>query len=259
MSFIQSSAQLTSWNAELYDSKHSFVWERGADLIELLKPAAGERILDLGCGTGHLAAKIAESGAQVTGIDSSPEMIREAQENYPASEFHIADARDFSFEEPFDAVFSNAALHWIKEAERVVKCIGKALKPGGRFVAEFGGKGNVENLVNAFHHSLEKMGCKNSPNPWYFPSVGEYSSLLERHGLEVTFAILFDRPTPLEDAGSGMRNWIKMFAGSFLAAVPLERREEFIQNAEHLLHPKLFRDGGWIADYRRLRVIARRS
>lgn len=258
MSPHQPGAPAAAWNAELYDSKHSFVWERGADLIGLLKPGSGERILDLGCGTGHLSAKIAESGARVMGVDSSPEMIREAQGNYPDLVFRVADARDFSFEEPFDAVFSNAALHWIKEAERVAECVGKALKPGGRFVAEFGGNGNVENLVNAFHCSLEKMGCGNGPNPWYFPSVGEYSSLLERHGLEVTFAILFDRPTPLEDAGNGMRNWIKMFAGSFLAAVPPERHEEFIQNVEYLLRPKFFRDGRWIVDYRRLRVIARK-
>ncbi|HEX5481893.1 MAG TPA: methyltransferase domain-containing protein [Terriglobia bacterium] len=255
----QPSAQATAWNAGLYDSKHSFVWERGADLIELLKPAFGERILDLGCGTGHLTANIAESGAHVVGIDSSPEMIREAREHYPAIEFRIADARDFSFEEPFDAAFSNAALHWIKEAERVVQCLGKALKPGGRFVAELGGKGNVRELVNAFRRSLETMGYEKDPNPWYFPSVAEYSSLLERYGLEMTFAVLFNRPTLLEDGSNGMRNWINMFAASFLASVPPARNEEFIQNVEHLLRPRLFQDGRWIADYKRLRVIARKS
>lgn len=255
----QPSAQATSWNAGLYDSKHSFVWERGADLIELLKPAAGERILDLGCGTGHLTAKIAESGAHLIGIDSSPEMIREAWENYPDIEFRIADARDFSFEDRFDAAFSNAALHWIKEAERVVQCVANALKPGGRFVAELGGKGNVREMLNAFRGALEKMGCKRYLNPWYFPSVAEYSSLLEHHGLEVTFAVLFDRPTPLEDSGNGMRNWIEMFAGEFLAAAPEGKREEFIQEVESQLRPKLFRDGSWIADYRRLRVVARKT
>jgi len=136
-----SDAGVTTWNPEFYDARHSFVWQRGADLIDLLDPQTEERILDLGCGTGHLTAQIAARGAEVMGIDSSAEMIEEARKHYPALEFRVADARDFSLGQPVDAVFSNAALHWIQPAERVVSCVWKALKPGGRFVAEFGGKG----------------------------------------------------------------------------------------------------------------------
>src|SRR2546423_15463085 len=131
------------WDPGLYDGKHAFVWQYGASLVELLQPRPGERILDLGCGTGHLTAQLAAAGANVLGIDSDAAMIEQARKAYPALHFEQRDARDFHFDEPFDAVFSNAVLHWIKEPERVIVCLRRALKPGGRFVAEFGGRGNV--------------------------------------------------------------------------------------------------------------------
>jgi trans-aconitate methyltransferase len=255
-----SDAGVTIWNPELYDARHSFVWQRGADLIDLLDPQTGERILDLGCGTGHLTAQIAARSAEVMGIDSSAEMIEEARKHYPALEFRVADARDFSLGYPVDAIFSNAVLHWIQPAERVVSCVWKALKPGGRFVAEFGGKGNVQKLVNAFHCSLEALNAnlEKDPNPWYTPSIGEYSTLLEKQGFDVTFAVLFDRLTPLEEGENGMRNWMKMFAGAFLAIVPAEGHGRFMENVESMLRPDLFRNGTWHVDYRRLRVVARK-
>ncbi len=256
-----SDAGVATWNPELYDARHSFVWQRGADLIDLLNPQAGERILDLGCGTGHLTAQIAARGAEVMGIDSSTEMIEEARKHYPTLEFRVADARDFSLGQPVDAVFSNAALHWIQQAERVASCVWKALRLGGRFVAEFGGKGNVQRLVNAFYRSLEALNVnpEKDPNPWYFPSVGEYSSILERQGFDVTFAVLFDRLTPLEEGEDGMRNWIRMFAGVFLAAVPAKGQGRFLEGVESMLRPDLFHDGTWHVDYRRLRVVARKA
>lgn len=251
---------LEQWNAQLYDAKHAFVWQRGEGVFELLKPKRGERILDLGCGTGHLTAKIADAGAQGVGLDGSPSMIEEARKSYPGIHFTVADARDFHFDEPFDAVFSNAALHWIPEARSVIACVRAALKPGGRFVAEFGGKGNVEKLVRGFYAALDAIGChpRQDPNPWYFPGVAEYSALLEQCDLEVVFAALMDRPTPLEDGEAGLQNWIKMFAGSFCAAVPSAKREAFVREAENILRPALFKDGLWQADYRRLRVEARK-
>ncbi|MGH9404147.1 MAG: class I SAM-dependent methyltransferase [Terriglobia bacterium] len=250
----------TDWNAQLYDTKHAFVWQFGADLLELLKPERGERILDIGCGTGHLTAKIAAAGAQVIGLDSSRSMIEEARKNYPDLRFTVADSRDFHFDEPFDAVFSNAALHWVTEARSVVECVRAALKPGGRFVAEFGGKGNVEKLVSGFYAALDSIGChpKRDPNPWYFPGISEYSALLEQNGLEVTFAALFDRPTPLDDGEAGMRNWIKMFAGSFYSHVPPQKQDAFVENVERILRPVLFQEGSWRLDCRRLRIVARK-
>jgi SAM-dependent methyltransferase len=136
-----------TWNAELYNSKHSFVWELGAGVVDLLAPQPSERILDLGCGTGRLTARIARATPDVIGIDSSVEMIHEAKKACPEIQFIVADARDFHFDRPFDAVFSNAALHWIQEQEQVVRCVWNALRPGGRFVAEMGGAGNNSRAV----------------------------------------------------------------------------------------------------------------
>ncbi|MGI8989867.1 MAG: class I SAM-dependent methyltransferase [Bryobacteraceae bacterium] len=238
------------WDVERYEARHSYVWEYGSSLIEVLKPESGERILDVGCGTGRLTAKLAESGATVLGLDSDPGMIAQARINFPQLRFQLANGADFAVPEPFDAVFSNAALHWIREPERVIACIAKALRTGGRFVAEFGGKGNVQAVVAAMAEAMP--GAK---SPWYFPSIGEYAPLLERHGLEVVSARLFDRPTPL-DGEDGMRDWLRMFAASFFDGVAMERRESRLREVETVLRPKLHRDGKWVVDYKRLRVVA---
>jgi trans-aconitate methyltransferase len=243
------------WDAKLYDGKHSFVWKHGASLVELLAPRSGECILDLGCGTGHLTAQIAATGAVVLGIDSSSSMVEEARANFPDLRFEVHDARQLAFASQFDAVFSNAVLHWIVEAESVVQGVVRALRPGGRFVAEFGGQRNVQNILAALLAGLRALDIEGNVSPWYYPSVGEYTALLERAGLEVTFAALFDRPTLLEGA-DGLRRWIEMFGERFLERVPLDRQEEFFGGVETALRPLLWRDGAWFADYRRLRVVA---
>jgi trans-aconitate methyltransferase len=244
---------LSSWNAEQYEGGHSYVWQFGGSLLELLAASPGERILDLGCGTGHLTAEMATAGAQVVGLDSSTEMLGQARQNYPHLKFVLADATSFRFEEPFDAVFSNAALHWVKNAEAAVECIAAALRPGGRFVAEFGGKGNIRCILTAldavFGAAAEQC-C-----PWWFPGAGEYASLLERHGLEVRQASLFDRPTPIEGE-RGMEDWIEMFCGSYFRDLDANRAKEKTHELAALLRPKLYRQGVWTLDYRRLRVVA---
>ncbi|WP_442922060.1 class I SAM-dependent methyltransferase [Microcoleus sp. ARI1-A3] len=247
-----------SWNTTLYEQQHAFVWQYGESLLELLYPKAGEQILDLGCGTGQLTEKIAQSGAFVQGIDSSLSMISTAKANYPHIKFAAADARDFYVEEPLDAVFSNAVLHWIKQPDAVINCVEKALRPGGRFVAEFGGKGNVGAIAGALLSVLSEIGSEEpeSLNPWYFPSIGEYALLLENQGFEVGYAVLFDRPTPLEGGSAGMVNWIEMFAGGFLSGLSEEVRSRAIRTVEERLRPALYRDGNWSADYRRIRVVA---
>jgi trans-aconitate methyltransferase len=246
------------WNAKLYNAKHDFVWKYGSDVVSLLDPLAGERILDLGCGTGHLTAQIAESGAHVIGVDRSAEMVAAARLAYPNLKFEISDARNLSYSDEFDAVFSNATLHWIHEPEVVLQGVWSALRPGGRFVAEFGGKGNIRAMQEAFDVALGQLGAAKpgEVQPWYYPSVSEYSTLAEKNGFEVRFITLFDRPTGLADGAAGMRNWINMFGADYLAKAGDARREEFLGRVEEILRPKLFRDGQWWADYRRLRLVA---
>jgi trans-aconitate methyltransferase len=253
-------AQGSQWNAELYDDKHSFVWKLAAGVLELLEAKSGERILDLGCGTGHLTAQIAAAGAKVVGVDKSPDMIQQAREKYPSVRFEVMDAREIAFPESFDAVFSNATLHWINEPGRVIAGIAKALRPGGRFVAEFGGKGNTRELLAAVERAWLKLGLPGpAPKPWYYPSIAEYAGLLERHGFEVTSALLFDRPTALEDGERGLRNWLEMFGGVILEKLSAQQRQQAIAAVEQESRPALLRDGHWVMDYRRLRVVARKK
>jgi len=249
------------WNSTLYDRQHAFVWQYGESLLELLAPQAGERILDLGCGTGHLTAKIAQAGAQAVGLDADPTMIATAQHHYPHLSFALADARTFPIDQPFDAVFSNAVLHWIKEPDAVIQRVHQSLRPGGRFVAEFGGLGNVQTIVAALSTVLEDMGVApwQTYNPWYFPSIADYATRLERHGLAVTFAMLFDRPTLLSDGESGLKHWLTQFASSILAAFAADAQTHIIQQVEEQLRPILYQDGQWTADYRRLRLVAIRD
>ncbi len=248
------------WNANLYDSKHAFVWKYGADLVPLLAPQTGERILDIGCGTGHLTAQIAGCGARVVGVDRSPEMVAAARKAYPHLQFEVADARDLPYRAEFEAVFSNATLHWIHEPELVIRSVRNALRPGGRFVAEFGGKGNIRKMQGAFDQAYSELqaAAPGEINPWYYPSVSEYATLLETNGFEVRFITLFDRPTPLSEGEAGMRNWITMFGSDYSGKLARETREIFLRRVEELLRPELFRDGQWMADYRRLRLIAAR-
>jgi trans-aconitate methyltransferase len=243
------------WQPSLYDGKHSFVWKFGSSVVELLAPQAGERILDLGCGTGQLMAEIAEAGVEVIGMDNSPEMIAEARRLYPQFPFQQADAHDFETDEPFDAVFSNAVLHWITEPGKVVKCIARSLKQNGRMVVEFGGHGNVRHLSEAIETACNSILGETVSHPWYFPGIAEFSSLLEQHGLEVTQAALIDRPTPLE-GDEGLRNWVRMFGSHWLNRIPENRQNEFFQHIEDSARSTLLRESIWHADYRRLRVVA---
>lgn len=246
------------WNAHLYDRQHAFVWQSGESLIDWLAPQPNEQILDLGCGTGHLSARIAATGAIVLGIDADPAMIATAQQTYPDLHFTVADARNFQSSPCFDAVFSNAALHWMQPPDTVITQIARALKPGGRFVAELGGQGNIEAIVTALSSALQELGYADCESwfPWYFPSIGDYATRLEQQGLVVQQAVLFDRPTPLADGEAGLSNWLNMFANGILSRVAIEVRPTLIQMVEQRLKPLLYNDNQWIADYRRLRIRA---
>lgn len=248
----------TIWKTNLYNDKHAFVYQYGESLIELLAPKAGERILDVGCGSGQLTAKISESGATVIGIDLSKEMITDAKQKYPHIEFFIMDAADFHFNEPFDAIFSNAALHWVLKKDEAVECIYNNLKAGGRIVAEFGGKGNVQTIVNQLRQSLAKRGYEENAQLelWYFPSIGAYTTLLEKHRFRVTLAQHYDRPTELADSKSGVIDWLEMFGNVFFKDVGPADKEEIKQEVQEMIKDTCFSNGKWYADYKRIRVVA---
>jgi trans-aconitate methyltransferase len=240
------------WDSSLYDDRHSFVWKKAAGLIDLLDPQPGERVLDLGCGTGHLTAQIAERGAEVIGLDASLSMVAQARQNYPKLKFALADARTFELGSGFDAVFSNAALHWIPESAAVIASVARALKPGGRFVLEMGARGNIARIVEVLTAVLDAAS-----NPWYFPSAAEYASVLEQQGFEVEALWTIERWNKLEHPERGLREWLEMFAGAWFESVPARDRGALVAEIESRLRASLFRDGAWWADYRRLRVVAR--
>lgn len=246
----------TSWDAELYEAQHAFVWQLGAALIEILDPKPGERILDVGCGTGQLTHEIAERGAEVLGVDASPEMIGQARQNYPRLRFSLQDAVSMTFNGEFDAVFSNAALHWILDAAGAADSMARALRTGGRLVLEMGGRGNIRQIHAAVESAFRENSSAPLPAPRnHFPSLSEYTSILEAHGFEVRNAVLFDRPTPLEGE-RGMEEWIKQFCAFYLDELPVQLRQSAVNRAVEQLRLRLYKDGQWIADYRRLRVSA---
>jgi trans-aconitate methyltransferase len=249
------SSKPDSWNSELYQSSHSFVWQYGRDLLVLLNAKPGERTLDVGCGTGQLTAEIAQFGAEVVGIDSSAEMIAAARKNFPLVKFEVADVTALTYADEFDVVVSNATLHWVRDQ---TSAIARALKRGGRLIFEMGGRGNLHHLLDAVYQALRKLGVVNPEqlSPWSFPSIGEYAPLLEAHGLEVDFAVLFDRATILDGGDRGLKLWLEMFGRFALEAVAPEQRKEFFRLADQFAGPALFHNGVWTIDYRRLRLVA---
>lgn len=246
------------WDPQLYDQKHAFVSDYGFDVVKLLNPQKGERILDVGCGTGRLTDEIYRQGASVIGIDKSGEMVEQAQSTYPHIEFFVADANSFVCRQKFDAVFSNAALHWMHEPERVIKSVKNSLKPHGRFVAEFGGAGNVENILLALAEALTENGESHTSADFrgYFPTAEEYKKLLLEAGFTVPFISLFPRLTPLAEGENALRHWLNMFRkGSFDQQQPAAQ-EKILSAIEAKLRPELYKDNRWHADYVRLRFMA---
>lgn len=252
------SAKPDTWNSELYQSSHSFVWQYGRDLLVLLNAQPGERILDVGCGTGQLTAEIAQFGAEMVGIDASADMIATARKNFPRLRFEVADVTALNFQNEFDVVVSNAALHWVRDQPAAIASIARALKRRGRLVLEMGGHGNLHNLLNAVYRALRQLGVERPEqlSPWSFPTIGEYASLIEAHGLEVDFAVLFDRATILEGGDRGLKLWLEMFGRFAIEAITPDKRKEFVPLAEQFAAPTLFHNGVWTIDYKRLRIVA---
>lgn len=246
------------WNSNLYDNKHDFVFRYGEELVELLAPKATEKILDLGCGTGYLTNVIAQSGAEVIGLDSSPEMISKAAGEYPNLDFRVLPATDFHFENYFDAIFSNAVLHWVTEKELAVRCMYNSLQNTGRVVLEFGGKDNVENIVAALRQVLFKHGYTSNGGLkiWYFPSLAEYCTILEQQGFIVNYATYFKRETALVDNENGIKDWIKMFGSAFLNGITNYDADILLSEVQDALKATNYYNNTWYADYKRLRIVA---
>jgi trans-aconitate methyltransferase len=222
-------------------------------VVELLDPQPGERILDLGCGDGWLTEKLVEAGCQVVGVDSSAEQVAAARER--GLEAYVMDGRELKFEGEFEAVFSNATLHWIKQPEAAIAGVWRALKPGGRFVGEFGGDGNVARITAALHQALARRGLDpQAVHPWYFPSPEAYRGLLEAQGFKVRTIALIPRPTPLP---GNMIDWLETFGESFIFSLPEAERRAYLEEVQAQLRPHLCdAEGRWQADYVRLRFAA---
>jgi SAM-dependent methyltransferase len=240
------------WEPERYQQHAGFVAVLGAPLLDLLAPKPGERILDLGCGDGALTAKIADV-ATVVAVDASGDQVRGARAR--GLDAHVVDGTKLAFAGEFDAVFSNAALHWMRDPDAVIDGVWRALRPGGRFVAECGGAGNVGMIMAELIAALDRRGIDGKAAvPWYFPAPEEYRARLERRGFEVASIALIPRPTPLPGP---LGDWLDTFAESFLAAVPPGERDAVKDEVADALRARLVDANGiWVTDYVRLRFAA---
>ncbi|MFT5543274.1 MAG: SAM-dependent methyltransferase [Glaciecola sp.] len=240
----------TKWDPIQYNKVADFVAKLGEPLIDLLEPKLSDVILDLGCGDGSLTQKIKPLCANVIGLDASAEMINSA--NQKGITAYVKDAQCLDFTETFDSVLSNAALHWMKAPEKVIKGVHEALKPNGRFVAEFGGYGNAGKVIDTLTHRLNQDGLE-FENPWYFPTAEDYSTLLLQQGFEVEYIKLFDRFTPLPEH---LSDWLEAFGQAFFKNASEAQKRDIVEDVVTALKSDLFVNNQWHVDYVRLRVKA---
>jgi trans-aconitate methyltransferase len=241
------------WFPDRYAAHGRFVADLAEPLLVMLEARPGERILDIGCGDGALTEKIAAAGAAVVGVDFSAEQIEAARAR--GLDAHVADGQKLEFDGEFDGILTNAALHWMKDADAVIDGMWRALKPGGRLVGEMGGQGNVARVSGALMAAMERRGLDSRAAwPWYFPGPDEYRAKLEARGFRVDYIELIPRPTPLP---ADIAGWFETFGEAFLLAAPEDQRATIIDEAREALRPELQdEDGNWTADYVRLRFAA---
>ncbi|MFM2430750.1 MAG: Cypemycin methyltransferase [Cyanobacteriota bacterium] len=242
-----------TWNAKTYAKNARFVADLGMPVVELLNPQVGERILDLGCGDGALTMKLQAFGCEVIGVDASADLIKAAREL--GLNAIVMDGHELPFDREFDAVFSNATLHWMKRPEAVIAGVARSLKPGGRFIGEFGGAGNVGTIHQALRSAVAVRGFDaDAIDPWYFPTPEAYQAQLMNGGFEVQQIELIPRPTPLP---TGVRGWLETFANPFMQVLPVAERSIMLDEIITAVQPTLCdSENQWTADYVRLRFAA---
>jgi len=240
------------WNADSYNKNADFVSNLALPVVELLKPQKDEKILDLGCGEGTLAQEIQKYKTKVIGVDLSADMVAKSKEK--GIEAYQMAATDLAFEEQFDAVFSNAVLHWVIDAAQAIKEINRVLKSRGRFIAEFGGDGNIKALRDAMKSVFQKHPEYGEfHDPWFFPTTKEYRTLLEQNRFTVKQIELIKRPTPIDE----IKEWLDIFANGIMQNIPQENKKNFKLEVEELLRSKLYsKKDGWVIDYVRIRFFA---
>ncbi|MGA2672125.1 MAG: methyltransferase domain-containing protein [Terracidiphilus sp.] len=244
-----------TWDPQAYARNGAFVHGLAGGVLEWLAAKPGESILDLGCGDGQLTRRIGATGARVMGADASPEMVASARSRGMAAMEASAESLPCC-SGLFDAVFSNAALHWVRDQDAMLAEVRRVLKPGGRFVAEMGGHGNIAAIRVALMAVLARHGYADREDGVnYYPTPEGYARRLEGHGFKVKRMELIPRPTPL--AAGGMTGWLKTFRRGVLEGLPEGIRETVVEETAALLAPALRdEDGNWVADYVRLRFIA---
>lgn len=243
------------WNADLYDGRHGFVSQYGESLLEYIPADKGLSVLDLGCGTGILTKELSLRVGKVLGADASADMVRRARELYPGVKFEVLDALAMEWKDKWDVVFSNAVFHWIPRHDRLLANVFRALKKGGRLVCEFGAEGNITRIEEVFSRALSAKGGVYE-SPFYFPSPADYAELLRRAGFAIEELYDYDRPTPLEDGEKGLENWMRQFFAGHLEGVSPDECARLFRQVEQELKPSLWDGTRWVADYRRMRVVA---
>ena len=244
--------ETNNWNADKYNKHADFVSNLATPVVDLLNPIENEKILDLGCGDGTLAVEIEKLNTKVIAVDLSQSMVDKTKEKN--IEAYVMSATELNFNNEFDAVFSNAVLHWVKDSKIAINKINNSLKNNGRFIAEFGGYGNIKFLTDAMQKVFDKhkeYGEFN--NPWYFPKDTDYKKLLEDNGFKVEYIELIPRPTSIDD----ISNWLDIFANGIVSHLTSEQQLNFKQEVREILKPKIYTEkNGWVADYVRLRFKA---
>lgn len=244
----------SQWDPADYASVGAFVPAHGAFILQSLGVQPGERILDVGCGDGSLTVQLQEAGAQVVGLDASEALVAHARSRN--LEVWHGDVLSMQFADEFDAIFSNAVLHWVLDGQGAARAMFRALRPGGRIALEFGGFGNIAAIRVALRVALGEAGYTTLPQDQFYPTARQYSAILLAAGFQNVTCEIVPRPTPLL---AGLESWLRTFRGGLMnvLGIGVETRDRVFARTAELLAPSLLDpEGQWWADYVRIRAWA---